>query len=69
MQSIKGYQEPGYLQEHIGEPELDEYEKSRNANFQNWRYKKDLAIHRKKIIEKLIGREKVFLTIQLKANT
>lgn len=59
--AIRGYQQPGYLQEHQMEPELDEYFESENAKKDRRKRTKELALHRKKILIKLMEREKVNL--------
>jgi len=57
--AIRGYLTPGYLGQHINEPELDEYFESNRDKHRRWRETKDLALHRKKILMQLIEREKV----------
>lgn len=57
--AIRGYQQPGYLQEHILEPEMDEYFDSENEKIGKRTRQKELALHRKKILQKLMEREQV----------
>lgn len=57
--AIRGYQTPGYLQEHELEAEMDEYFDSEKDKANQRTRKKELALHRKRILLKLMEREKV----------
>lgn len=57
--AVKGYQYPGYLLDNMKQPELDEYEEARRKKLDKRAKRKELALHRKKILMQLMDREKI----------